>query len=274
MASALREAGASAFVFSLGDCLHDLSGGRVTWRGHELSALDAVVVKKLAPHVDAQARLRLHGLRELEAQGVRVYSRPSVIEMVMDRYWMTMQLVEAGLPIPQTFSFESEAALLDALHEMRSGVIKPVYTSKGRGMLRVGPDGDRLLADSWEPRDGRTLLQAFVSAPGRDIGACVLGGRFVGAFYRVARKGDWKTTTSAGGVYRPCHLSPEGAALAERAARHFDLDYTVVDLVETPDGYAIYEVSAFGGFRGLWEASQVDVAREYARHVLQERAIA
>ena len=30
----------------------------------------------------------------------------------------------------------------------------------------------------------------------------------------------------------------------------------------------IYEVSAFGGFRGLLEANRVDAARDYARFVL------
>jgi ribosomal protein S6--L-glutamate ligase len=273
MCNALRDSGANAFVFSLGDCLHDLSTGRITRQRRDLAELDAIVVKKLAAQDDPRARLRLHMLRALEAQGVRVYSRPAVIEVVMDRYWMTMKLVEAGLPIPQTFSFESEPAMLDALHEMPSAVIKPVYTSKGRGMVRVGPQGDRFLADSWEPHDGRVLLQAFVESPGRDIGACVLGGRYVGAFYRVARDGDWKTTTAAGGVYQHCELPDEGVALAERAAGHFGLDYTVVDLVETQEGYAIYEVSAFGGFRGLWEASQLDVAQRYAEHVLRELAV-
>ena len=47
---------------------------------------------------------------------------------------------------------------------------------------------------------------------------------------------------------------------AERAARAFGLDYTVVDLVEHGDDFLLYEVSAFGGFRGLHEACGVDAA--------------
>jgi ribosomal protein S6--L-glutamate ligase len=111
------------------------------------------------------------------------------------------------------------------------------------------------------------LAQRFVTSPGRDIGACVLGGRFAGAFYRVAAEGQWLTTTAAGGTYAPCKLPPKGVALAEDAACAFDLDYTVVDLVETDAGYLTYEVSAFGGFRGLWEAYRVDVAQHYAEYI-------
>jgi ribosomal protein S6--L-glutamate ligase len=275
MAQALREDGAAdAFVFSLGDCLHDLSAGRVTLQGVDLTDLDAIVVKKLASQSDPAARLRLHTLRELESRGVRVYSPPSVIEVVMDRYWMTMTLAAAGLPMPATSSFESERAMMEAVRGTPSAVIKPVYTSKGRGMVRVGDDGDRFLADAWHESDGRVLLQEFVEGPGRDIGACVLGGRFVGAFYRVAEEGRWMTTTAAGGRYEPCDLSREGIALAERVANLFGLDYTIVDLVECAAGFLIYEASAFGGFRGLWEASRYDVAGDYARHILESQTAA
>jgi ribosomal protein S6--L-glutamate ligase len=43
-----------------------------------------------------------------------------------------------------------------------------------------------------------------------------------------------------------------------------------VDVVETPDGAAIYEVSAFGGFRGLLDACGIDAAEVYAEYVLEK----
>jgi ribosomal protein S6--L-glutamate ligase len=266
MAQALRNAGVEAVVFSLRDCLHRLDTGQITVQGFDLSQLDGIVVKKLTNQLDASARLRLHLLRQLEAAGVRIYSRPSVIEQVMDRYRMSMRLTEAGLPVPPTYSYETTADLREAVHHLGSAVVKPVYTSKGRGMERI----DEAAVEVRPPdRDGegRALVQQFIDAPGRDIGACVLGGEFVKAFYRVARDGEWMTTTAAGGSYRPCALSKDGVFFAQHAAQVFQLDYTIVDLVETPKGYHIYEVSAFGGFRGLWEAYGHDVAKDYARFV-------
>ena len=53
--------------------------------------------------------------------------------------------------------------------------------------------------------------------------------------------------------------------------RAFGLDYTVVDLVEQGDDFLIYEVSAFGGFRGLLEASGVDAAAAYAASHRRDR---
>jgi ribosomal protein S6--L-glutamate ligase len=94
----------------------------------------------------------------------------------------------------------------------------------------------------------------------------------VGAFYRVAPDGQWMTTTANGGFYAPCDLDTRGQDIAVSAARLFNLDYTVVDLVETEGDYLLYEVSAFGGFSGLWAANKLDVAGLYAQYIIREVA--
>jgi tetrahydromethanopterin:alpha-L-glutamate ligase len=265
MCAALRQRGIDSFVFSLGDCLHGLTTGRVRLGELDLSALQGIVVKKLAPQDSSVARLRLHMLRSLEEQGVRVFSPADVIEAAMDRYGMNRRLAAAGLSLPATISFEGLSSLRACVDELGDAVVKPVYTSKGRGMFRART-GEALPA-SWDDDNGRWLAQRFVESPGRDIGACVLGGRYVGAFYRVAPSGQWMTTTARGGRYAPCELDLEGQDIALRAAGLFGLDYTVVDLVEADDRYMLYEVSAFGGFSGLWSANRLDVAGLYAGYV-------
>ena len=264
LASSLRDAGAESFVFSLTDVIHDLATGSVDLEGRDLRDLSAVAVKKLGDQGDGANRLRLHPLRALEASGVRVFSTPDVIDRAMDRYRMTMSLAAAGIPLPPTIGVHGAEAASRAIDLTGDAVLKPVYTSKGRGMVRVAAG-----TPAPEGMDGVPyLVQRFVEAPGRDIGATVIGGRFVGAFFRIARDGEWMTTTAAGGRYAPCTLSDSGVDYAERAARAFGLDYTVVDLVESGDGYLVYEVSAFGGFRGLLEASGVDAAALYASHIM------
>jgi ribosomal protein S6--L-glutamate ligase len=237
--------------------------------GRDLRELDSVVVKKLGDHSSAWTRLRLHALRALEASGVRVFSPTDAIERAMDRYRMTMTLAQAGLPVPATLAAEPGSGLREAIARVGDGVVKPVYTSKGRGMVRVGGSPEGLSTSPIEDNERRPyLVQRFVDAPGRDIGATVVGGRYLGAFYRIARDGEWMTTTDVGGSYAPCTLTERGIAYAERAAQTFGLDYTVVDLVEQADDFLIYEVSAFGGFRGLLEASGLDAAAAYAGHIM------
>ena len=181
-----------SFVFSLGDVVHDLVTGRVALDGLDLAGMDGVVVKKLGDQANSWSRLRLHPLRALEAAGVRVFSPADTIELAMDRYRMTMILAMWGLPLPVTLAAESESSIRAAISTVDEAVVKPVYTSKGRGMVRVGSGRDPL-APLWsdEPASGRYLVQRFVEAPGRDIGVTVVGGRCIGAFYRVAEPGQW-----------------------------------------------------------------------------------
>ena len=77
------------------------------------------------------------------------------------------------------------------------------------------------------------------------------------------------TSASADATVRP--RRPEAAlALARRAAVHFGLLFTGVDLMETPEGgFIVLEVSAFGGFRGLLEACAVDAAPLFAEAALR-----
>jgi ribosomal protein S6--L-glutamate ligase len=268
LSAALREAGLDSFTLSLGDCLHELGSDQVWLGKQDLGALDGLVVKKLAPQDNAASGLRVHLLRALERRGVRVFSPADTIALAMDRYGMNARLAAAGLPLPRTLSLETAAGLREALETLGDAVIKPVFTSKGRGMVRLRAGMSVL--PGWDDESGRWLAQKFVQAPGRDIGACVLGEEFVGAFYRVAAEGQWMTTTMSGGRYEPCELSADGREIAIKAARLFSLDYTVVDLVEGDGGYLLYEVSAFGGFSGLKTASGLDVASLYAQNIKKE----
>jgi hypothetical protein len=66
--------------------------------------------------------------------------------------------------------------------------------------------------------------------------------------------------------------SPETIDIARKAQALFDLDFTSVDVVETPDGPMVFEVSAFGGFKGMEIARNMDGAKLYADYVLKRIA--
>jgi len=78
------------------------------------------------------------------------------------------------------------------------------------------------------------------------------------------------TTILAGGRYEMADPPIEAIDMAVRAANHFGLVFTVVDLMETPEGnFTVLEVSAFGGFRGLLAACAIDAAPQLAEVVLR-----
>jgi tetrahydromethanopterin:alpha-L-glutamate ligase len=274
LAAALRQAGASCVVVDLGTCAIRLPDRAVYHEGRPL-AVEAVVVKKIGDTAGGWAvRERLQILRHLEASGVPVWSGPDRIEAAVDRARMTVELVRAGLPVPETVITEDVGEASAAVERFGSAVLKPLFTSKGRGMQRLDPSLDlpKLLARHAEQNPGPFYLQRFVKHPGRDLGVAVLDGEYVGAYWRIAGHDQWMTTILAGGRYERADPPVEVVDLARRAAKHFGLLFTGVDLVESSDGYRVLEVSAFGGFRGLLDGCGIDAAPLMAAAVVRRVA--
>jgi ribosomal protein S6--L-glutamate ligase len=200
-----------------------------------------------------------------------VLSAPDRLELAVNRLRMTVELARAGVPVPETIVTEDVDAAAAAVARFGVAVLKPLFTSKGRGMQRLVPG--RALAPALEQYrrsgTGPFYLQRFVAHPGRDLGVAVLDGRPLGAYWRVAKSGEWLTTILSGGRYERAEPPAAVIEIALRAARHFGLVFTGVDLMETPEGdFTVLEVSAFGGFRGLLEGCGVDAAPLLARAVL------
>jgi ribosomal protein S6--L-glutamate ligase len=96
-----------------------------------------------------------------------------------------------------------------------------------------------------------------------------LGGEYVTTYARTGSAGSWSTAVTEGGKYAPYDPSDDIIELAQSAQLPFGLTFTCVDVAETNIGPVVWEVSAFGGFRGLWEARQIDAAELYVRFVLE-----
>jgi tetrahydromethanopterin:alpha-L-glutamate ligase len=274
LAAALREAGAASLVVDLATCAIRLPEPAVYHDGRPL-AVDAAVVKKIGDTAGGWAvRERVQILRHLESSGVPVWSEPDRIEAAVDRARMTVELVRAGLPVPETVITEDVGEATRAVERFGSAILKPLFTSKGRGMQRLDPSLDvpRLLTRHVDQSPGPFYLQRFVKHPGRDLGVAVLDGEYLGAYWRVAGHDQWMTTVLAGGRYECADPPDEVIDLARRAAAHFGLLFTGVDLIESEEGYRVLEVSAFGGFRGLLDGCGIDAAPLMAAAVLRRVA--
>jgi ribosomal protein S6--L-glutamate ligase len=218
---------------------------------------------------------RIVMLRQLENDGVIVASRAGAIDAAVNRYRNTWLLRLANIPMPKTALTESRSSANAIVREWGKVVLKPLFTTKARGMRLLSRDDsdsdiDAALSQFEQEGRGPFYLQEFVESRGRDVAVTIMDGKVLGAFYRVAKPGNWKTTTQAGGHYEPCELGDDAAELALRAAKPFSLDFTSVDLVETEAGWLVYEVSAFGGFSGLKKAYGIDAAALYAKHIVEK----
>jgi tetrahydromethanopterin:alpha-L-glutamate ligase len=266
-------------LIEMQDVVLDLEHGRVLHRGFNLSELDGVIVKKIAGTYSPDALDRVELLRVLEHTGVRVFSRPTAMIRLIDRLSCTVALRLGHIPMPATIVTESIDEAVTAIARYGAVVAKPLYTSKARGMVVLRAPGtddraptsfDELRAqiDAFRQDNPVMYLQQLLRTPGRDLGVVFLGGEYLATYARVSG-GSWTTSTSSGGKYQPYRPSDEIIELARRAQALFELDFTCVDVAETADGPKVFEVSAFGGFRGLLHASKIDAAAQYADYALR-----
>lgn len=246
----------------------DLPAGRVTADGIDLTALDGLIIKKLGSRYSPDLMDRLEIFRFLAEKKLPIFSSPLKIMRVLDRLSCTITLQLAGIPMPPLTITEDVDSALAAVNEYGEAVFKPLYTSKARGMfvLRPGPAARHVIND-YKKANRIMYIQKKIELNGRDLGVVFLGGRYLTTYARSQQGNGWNTTTASGGKYRPYDPDDEVIELARRAQEPFGLDFTCVDVVVTDDGPMVFEVSAFGGFRGILEARGLDAAKLYVDYV-------
>lgn len=271
---ALNEKTGKALLIEMDQCVADL-GRRTVWCGDvNLCELDGIIVKKLGETYTQDMLDRLEILRFVEACGVRIFSSPRSIMGLLDRLSCTISLTAAGVPMPETTITEDVSQAVRAVERYGQAVLKPLYSTKARGMKFVDSTTEANLVQAvqafCDAGNPVMYIQKKLKIPGRDLGVVFLGGEYVGTYARVQGPNSWNTTTREGGHYARHDPSAELIAMAKRAQAPFKLDMTGVDVVETESGPMVFEVSAFGGFRGLQDALQYDAARLYADYAVEE----
>lgn len=269
LAAAFRARGVDSYVLPAEGLTHEVASGSITCGGHDLRDFAALAVKKLGDAGSPLVQVRATHLAAVEAEGVPVHSPAEAIAATVDRHRMTQRLGAAGIPLPETLVTEDPAAAAAFVRQVGAVVHKPRFGTKGRGMRLVesGPGLDDTLAAIAAEGGLPFYLQRFLAGVDRDIGVAVCDGAVIGAYYRVRGGHAWSTTTRDGGRYEACPLDPRLERLALRATAIFGLTFTTVDIVRHGGSQYVYEVSAFGGFRGL-EACGVDGAAHFAEAVL------
>ena len=232
---------------------------------------DAVLARIIPTGTLEQIIYRVDALHWIEERGVPVINSPRAIERCVDKFYTTALLEHAGLPVPETVACERSTDAIAAVREMSDVIVKPIFGSLGHGMVRVtNPDVALRVVEPLEQIGGIFYVQRTVDHGGRDVRAFVVGERVVGAIERIAPAGDWRTNVSRGGSVRPFDLPPEWAQLALRAATAVGADYAGVDLLPSRDGRVyVLEVNGIPGWKGLQQATGVDVAGAIVDHVVE-----
>jgi RimK family alpha-L-glutamate ligase len=275
LAGALRARGVEPAIAPVTALSAAVAAGepRLAAGGVRLDDCAAVVVRAIPGGSLEQVIFRVDALHRLAELGAAVVNSPRCIERSVDKYFTSTLLEDAGLPTPRTRVCERLPDALEAFEALGGDVVvKPLFGSEGRGIVRVSdPDLAYRTCRALEVTRSVFYLQEFVPHGGSDIRAFVVGGRVVAAMTRWAA--GWKTNVSQGAWTEALALDGALERLSVRAAALLEADYAGVDLVRAEDGRVlVLEVNGIPGWRGLQQTTETDVAAVLAGHVLARAA--
>lgn len=236
-----------------------------------LEECDAVVVRALPGGSLEQVIYRVDALHRLAALGTPVVNSAACIERAVDKFHALALLEGAGLTVPPTVVAERYDDAMAAFGELGGDVVlKPLFGSEGRGMVRLSdPDLAHRAFRALELGRGVYYLQRFVPHGDSDLRAFVLGDRVLAAMRRTGQ--TWKSNVAAGARAAPYAVTARIEELAVRAARAVGAVCAGVDLLPGEDGclYAI-EVNSIPGWQALQTTTALNIAGEIAGYVLRQ----
>lgn len=272
LSETIRSLAHEAVVIPPEECSLCLHKGQVTHRGQNLSLFDAILAQSLGDVARPATRFRVHILRHLEREGVRVFPRPDAIEATMDRYRMTLELSQAGLPVPPTLVTEQIEHALLFLEAFGPSVFKPLFTSGGRGMaVLADPAEARGFLRAQADTGGLPFyLQQLIMNPTNHMSVVIVGGRFLCAYTRPWAAPGSAPREESPSTHRLIEPSAEEIAIARCAARLFGLGFATIEMVDQGSGLTIYDVSPWGNLLCPWEIGAIDAAGALVAHVLEQ----
>lgn len=236
--------------------------------GHRLEGFPLLLVRIIPGGSLEQIVFRMDVLHRLEQAGVVVVNRPGAIERTVDKY-LTSAIIEArGLPTPATLVTETLDEAMRAFAALGGDVVvKPLFGSGGRGMVRVADEEVAYRAfQALDLARAVFYLQRFVPHADHDVRAFVVGHEVVAAMRR--RSAGWRHNVSRGASVEAHRPSAEETRLALEAAAALGLDYAGVDLLPGADGTTyVLEVNAIPGWAGLQRTTSRSIAGAIAAYL-------
>ena len=209
-------------------------------------------------------------LRQLERLSVRILNPASALLATHDKLMTALRLARSGIHHPKTAHVDHDDAALPEL--TLPVVVKPRFGSMGHDVVRcddrlsLQQSLQKLRGKHWFRRQGALVQELVGGRDGCDTRLLVCGGEVAGGIRREAASG-WRADDPAG---RVSSAEPSGAEcrLAVRAAKAFDADLVVVELLETDDGPVVLELEAAAEFSAEYAFAGQDVFDEVARRLL------
>ncbi len=229
---------------------------------------DAAIVRGIAPGSLEQITLRMDVLHTLAEVGIPVFNPAKAIEHTVDKARTSLRLHLAGLSTPKTWACEDETlARQIASQQFSQGhalVIKPLFGCQGKGIEKIESLAE---FDNVRPVGEAFYLQHYITPyepqQWQDWRLMVIDGQVCAAMSR--RSQHWITNFAQGAECFATTINDEMANLAIAACKSVDAAYAGVDIIRMQNGhYTILEVNSVPAWKGLFQATGIDVANHLA----------
>lgn len=234
---------------------------RITSGDCVLSDCDAILVRTMPPGSLEQVVFRMDCLGKYEAAGGIAVNPARAVEAAVDKFLTSANLAAAGLLTPRTITCQTFEAAMAAFAELGGDVVvKPLFGSEGRGLIRLQDESLAHRAFKMLEQLGAVLyVQEFVPHEGEDWRLLVLGEQVYGMSRRNPL--DWRTNVSRGATTSALTVTPELREMAMRAARAVHAPFAGIDILPARDGQLyVLEVNAVPGWKALARTLNVDIA--------------
>jgi ribosomal protein S6--L-glutamate ligase len=273
---AAKASGVEIEIVSFRKLRANLSGSSSTLAGGEipLHEFEIILVRNVPAGSLEQVVYRMDALLQLEMSGCRLINRPRAIECCVDKYLAATRMKMTGIPVPRTIVCEYAEDAMQAFEELGGDVVvKPLFGSLGKGMIRVSdPDLAYRAFLSIERLNSVLYLQEFIEHPGWDIRAFVVNDKVIAAMRRFSGD-DWRANVALGAPAELYEPSDEERRLAVQAAESVGAEVCGVDLLSGPNGKKyVIEANSVPGWRKLTEVTGVDVAAAVLAYAITLRA--
>ena len=236
----------------------------------EITDVDVCFVRSFGPGTCEQLTRRISMIEHMELSGIRVVNPTYSFRRARDKYSTQYALSGAGLPIATTYTTESMERAYRRSQEMGVSVYKPILSSMGKGSLKFDDPEIAYNAFKMLSRVGMPLIvQEYLENPGRDLRVFVVGSEVVATAYKYGGPGEWKTNVAQGGKMVDEPVPEEILDLGVRAAEALGLDYSGVDIMETPRGPVVLEANGSPGWQALKAVTGVDIAEKIVLHATE-----
>jgi [lysine-biosynthesis-protein LysW]--L-2-aminoadipate ligase len=206
----------------------------------------------------------LYATQVLNSWGIPTINMAHVAMTCGDKLATSAALSRAGIPQPRVKIAFTPQAAMEAIEAFGYPVVlKPVVGSWGRLLSKINDrDAAEAILEHKETlgsyQHSVFYIQEYITKPGRDIRAFVIGDETVCAIYR--NSAHWITNTARGGQGEVCPVTAELAGLCQAAARAVGGGVLAIDVLEDPQrGLLVNEVNHTMEFHTTVPTTGVDI---------------